>query len=199
MVMFLAFETQPSTGRSVRRDSFYGSRTCNMSHASLPPLCFLHRSILRALVYIYPAVTLDLTIIHQPSHSRHRLPLQWTPSTTPTVLYTSLTQSPLAHRYYSAQVLTTKSSTTAIRKTSNLCSTAVIHPCTDPCNLCFPPNMSLTLDNAHQHFPLNMNLTLDNVHQHGPSRILTSRPSWTTTSTSFAPALLFFLPSSKQA
>jgi hypothetical protein len=197
--MFLAFETQPSTGRSVRRDSFYGSRTCNMSHASLPHyVSFTVASFAPSCIYTLVS-TLDLTIIHQPSHPRLRLPLQWTPSTTPTVFYTNLTQSPLAHRYYSAQVLTTKSSTTATRKTTNPCSTAVIHQCTDPCNLCFPPNMNLTLDNAHQHFPLSMSLTLDNVHQHGPSRILTSRPSWITTSTSFAPALLCFLPSSKQA
>ena len=135
------------------------------------------------LVYIYPANTLDLTIIHQPSHPSLPRPSPWTPSTTLTALYINHTQSPLAHQYYSAQVLTTKSSTTATLKTSSPCSTPVNHPCTDPCN----PSCLL-----------NMNPTLDNAHQPGLSHILTNQSSWPTTSTSSAPAHLFFLPSSKQ-
>lgn len=156
-----------------------------MSHAS-PPLWFPFTAASFApRVYIYPADTLDLTIIHQPSHPSLAQPSPWTPSITPTALSINHTQSPLsAHQYYSAQVLTTRSSTTAIRKTSNLCSIPVNHLCTDPCN----PSCRL-----------NRNPTPDNVHQHGQSHIPTNRSSWTiTTSTSSAPALLFFLLSSKQ-
>lgn len=155
----------------------------------LAPHCgFLHRSHPSHLVYIYQCLPLTLTIIPQPSHPRHLQPTQWTASTTPIAWCISHTPSPLAHRYYFAQVLTIKSSTTVIRKNTNLCSTLVNHLCSVLCN----PS-----------FPLNTNIFQDNAHQHGQSHIPINRSSWTTrtptTSVSFAPALPSFPPSSKQS